>query len=165
MDNVRKILICGNPLWRNEQKGWGVLRTESVVSGQSWWGFCLSQHLWAWVQEAETQHPPPEGVIWRALGPLKEMYNLKFESCVLFGEQHWGLGNSLAVQGLGPCALTAEGPGSVPGRGSKSHRLHSIAKQTEDLSPEDSLSDSSEGLLPEVRKVPGHIGVLGTKTR
>ena len=52
-----------------------------------------------------------------------------------------------------------QGSGSVPGRGSKSHRLHSIAKQTEDLSVQDSLSDSSEGLLAEVRKVPGHIGV------
>ena len=31
--------------------------------------------------------PPPEGVIWGVLGPLKEMHNLKFESYVLFGEQ------------------------------------------------------------------------------
>ena len=28
-------------------------------------------------------------------------------------------GNSLAVQRLGLCALTAEGPGSIPGRGNK----------------------------------------------
>ena len=28
-------------------------------------------------------------------------------------------GNSLVVQWLGRCALTAEGPGSVPGRGTK----------------------------------------------
>ena len=29
------------------------------------------------------------------------------------------LGNSLAVQWLGPCAFTAEGPGSIPGQGTK----------------------------------------------
>ena len=29
------------------------------------------------------------------------------------------LGNSLVVQWLGPCAFTAEGPGSVPGWGAK----------------------------------------------
>ena len=29
------------------------------------------------------------------------------------------IGNSLAVQWLGLCALTAEGPGSIPGRGTK----------------------------------------------
>ena len=36
MDKVRKILVCGNPLCSNEQKGCGVLRTDSVVSGQPW---------------------------------------------------------------------------------------------------------------------------------
>ena len=29
------------------------------------------------------------------------------------------LGNSLVVQWLGHCALTAKGPGSIPGRGTK----------------------------------------------
>ena len=29
------------------------------------------------------------------------------------------MGNSLAVQWLGLCALTAEGPGSIPDRGTK----------------------------------------------
>ena len=28
-------------------------------------------------------------------------------------------GNSLAVQGLGLCALTAQSPGSIPGQGTK----------------------------------------------
>ena len=33
-----------------------------------------------------------------------------------------GAGNSLAVQRLGLCAFTAEGAGSIPGRGTKNLR-------------------------------------------
>ena len=38
-------------------------------------------------------------------------------------------GNSLAVQWLGLCALTAKGPHSIPGQGTRSHKLHGIVKK------------------------------------
>ena len=38
-------------------------------------------------------------------------------------------GNSLVVQWLGLHALTADGPGSIPGRELKSHKLRSVAKK------------------------------------
>ena len=38
-------------------------------------------------------------------------------------------GNSLAVQWLGLQALTAEGPGLIPGQGQKVHKPHSAAKR------------------------------------
>ena len=38
-------------------------------------------------------------------------------------------GNSLAVQWLGLCALTAKGPHSIPGQGTRSHKLHGMVKK------------------------------------
>ena len=46
--------------------------------------------------------------------------------------QKWNWGNSLEVQWLGLQALTAEGPGSIPGQGTKipqSHKPHDAAKK------------------------------------
>ena len=37
------------------------------------------------------------------------------------------IGNSLAVQCLGPCNLAAEGPGSIPGQ--RSHKPRGVAKK------------------------------------
>ena len=54
-------------------------------------------------------------------------------SVMLAGQSPKGthLGNSLAIQWLGLCGLTAEGPGSIPGRGTKiSHKLHGQKKCT-----------------------------------
>ena len=38
-------------------------------------------------------------------------------------------GNSLVVQWLGLHASTARGPGSIPGQGTKIHKLHDMAKK------------------------------------
>ena len=40
-------------------------------------------------------------------------------------------GNSLAVQWLGLCALTAKGSHSILGQGTRSHRLHGVVKKRE----------------------------------
>ena len=40
-----------------------------------------------------------------------------------------------------------------------------FSEVAEDLNPEDSLSDSSEELIEEIREKPGYTGVFATKTR
>ena len=81
------------------------------------------QKLVVWACSSVYSHPPQTGHRMETMGGKDDAvdHNLDFFNDILnFNEREVFLktqnkGNSLVVQWLGLCGLTAEGPGSVPG--------------------------------------------------